>query len=82
MANCTIREGLAAKNQTLTACRIRSRDESGTIAALAPAFAVISFIFIVIRLIARWKMLDYADLCVSIAWLTGLVASILNTLSK
>lgn len=81
-ANCTIRDGLSAKNQTLTLCRVPSRDDSGTIARLAPAVAVISFVFVVIRLIARWKMLDYSDLCIGIAWLTGLTVSILNVLSK
>lgn len=81
-SNCTIREALSAKNQTTTACHIPSRDNSRTIAQLAPAVAVVSFIFVVIRLIARWNMLGGDDLCISVAWLTGLATAVVNTLSK
>lgn len=80
-ANCTVRDLLATTNVSSFACHHPVRNDSRTIATLAPTMAAFAVAFIVIRLVARWSMLGWDDASIILGFATSLVVSVLNTLS-
>ncbi|KAK5049087.1 hypothetical protein LTR84_005510 [Exophiala bonariae] len=75
--NCTIKEQLATKNASMTACGVPIRDRTNLIIGFGAGGGAVAFIFFVIRIYAKFIVptahLGYDDLCITIA-MTLLVA--------
>ncbi|KAI0503267.1 50S ribosomal protein L36e [Xylaria bambusicola] len=80
LANCTVIEGLAAKNATNTLCGVEVRDITATTPIIVAVSGILAIIAVVMRVMDIFpnRSIQPADVCAVFALLTGIPLAVLE----
>ncbi|KAK5634283.1 hypothetical protein RRF57_009997 [Xylaria bambusicola] len=84
LANCTVIEGLAAKNSTNTLCGVEVRDITATTPIITAVSGILAIIAVVIRVIDIFpnRSIQPADVLAILALVTGIPLAVLELVSE